>query len=213
MPLTAHSIALSDIALPHNEVVERIWRALETLGVKSGGAYCLKRYTPDGSIILVADREGLPRESLPAVEESPDSYNSVTYSLWIDTMEILMLADGSVSPPEYTLVFMGNATKRPGQAWLARACEALLVTLGIEVAVLLASTGEETETEHRRAAGTPLVALVFERLRGLSPLGPPLLAVVDAKTVPSEIYEEAHAIGVRVGTMPSGAVMFSTIHS
>lgn len=213
MPHDAHSIVLSAPEMPTEAVVETIWRALRDLRVKSGGSYTLERYDEDRSnAMLVASHSGSPVDRLPQVHEAPDEYDVLTYSLWIDTMEILMLVDARSTPIRYSLVFMGNAIRSPGPHWLARACEALVSALGIEVATLLASGGQETETASRLAAGMSLSALVIEAARGTSPLGPPLLAVLDPATVPPDLYDAARDAGVRVAVLPTGAVMLSTIH-
>lgn len=213
MPKTAHSFKFSDPGLPPLEAAQKIWRALENLGVKSGGAYSVSRYSPDGSnLVSVGRHNGLPRDALPTVKEASHAYNSLTYSLWIDTMELLLGVDTHRGTQEISLVFVGNALKVPGKHWLARAAEAIIEALKVDTVLLLEAGDEETEADQRGAAGTSVAMLAVERLRGQSVLGLPSLVVMHPDAVPPDLYDEARDAGVRVGTMPSGAVMFSTIH-
>lgn len=213
MTKTTHSLLVSDSPLPLFEAVKKAWRALEHLGARAGGGYWVNRYSPDGSdVVTIARHEGLPRDDLPVVVEASTTYDTLSYSLWIDTMEFLLVIDSRYGPTEIQLVFMGNALKVPGKHWLARAGEVLIGALRVDTVLLVRSGTEETQTAQQRAAGVSLSTLAIERLQGRSPLGCPQLVVMDASVVLPDLYQDTHDAGVLVGSMPSGAIVFSMIH-
>ncbi len=212
MPETTHSISFSTPNLPHDEVLSRCWACIKSAGAKGGGTYTLQWIGSEDDTQIVAQRKELPRDALPNISEHPSTYNYASFSAWIDTHEFALTFFSTTTTIEYDLVFVSNAVRSPGPAWLTRLMGDLAVALSIDCTALLTCGDEERDTEERRKKGEPLVDIVQERALGKSDLGFPKLALLHHEATDPELWEAARNAGHRIGIIRKDWIMISSVH-
>lgn len=192
-------------------MLQRLWGALSCHGFVGGGSYFLERYSADGvSADVVAVRKGLSRDGLPVVEEK-GGYNFASLTCWIDAHEVGVQIDLRSDRPEYGLLFVGDAVRSPGPHLLTQVMGQLVVDLEIDCALLNESGAQETEASDWRKQGRPLLDVVLARL-GSDDIADPFLAVVRPELVSWEHESHCRDAGLRVGTLPNGLTMISSVH-
>lgn len=209
--MTNHSIIFERSKLSIEEALSAVRLGLRNMEVQPGGHYTLTRWSQDSiENDIVAVREGLGRDEIAQVVEPPDSYNDLSYELWVGTTAFLLGLRAYDQWTAVSLVFLGDAIAGRRPNWLLPILSGFCTALGSESAILC-DENDEADTWHRLDAGESLALILLARVRGLDPLPPPLFALMRRGQYDPVILAESVARGVQTRVVLGGYICFTTL--
>jgi hypothetical protein len=209
--MTSHSVTFNRSSLTLESALAAAQNALVHTGVKPGGNYTLTRWNNDETENdIVALREGLSRDALVAIVESPMSYNDLSYSLWYERTEFTLGMRRRGEKLDLSLVFLSDVIKNQDPLWIVAVMLGFSSAFGAEAA-MLCDESDETAMWLRRKADEDLADIVIARCIGRDLLPAPPLAMLHKDRCDLPVMIREAAPGVTVKRALSGYVVCSML--
>jgi len=200
------------------DVVETLRRALPRVsGLQTTPKYTLANWSDDDSEHeIVAMSNGAPSDSLPVIEEPAQTFNAVTFHVYIDGAEtafqVLVAVRAKRKLINVGLIFMSDVLEEGslGASAIVKMLDGLLPSLARDSAIIC-NEDDEGMVGRRTWDGESVASIVLARAKGQDALPPPLLALVRADLCDEETLHAIRAAGVKVRMTLHGYIVLATV--